>query len=467
MLHWTEGNVAGRSWPLLAFSWLGMAFVAWFSVHFARERLYADAAYFLIQVVKEGDLHVINGRWIIALIQWLPVVGVRLEVPMSTLITLASLANGVVMLACYLYLTLRLKDPKAGAFVVATQLVGVAHALFCPVFEFYYGAMLLVVFWSIVYTDRTSRWERHILLSVLFILIISSHFMALLVMLLTLAMERIWQRPRLMVWLVVLGALHLWQRLTFLTEYEAGAFGSVFTRLHDLGLLWTFSPGRLGAVFLHAVFHYPDTLVLATIATIVLVRSRDAYGLFVYLGGLASIYVLTSLFLPDATQSYYREIVDYPPTVWVLFVVVSRGMAHRTWRPVVLGALLCVLTFRLAYTVKVAEAYTARVHWMEQRITDAREHGIRRGLVTELPSMVPFGRQVTTLPPLSPMETLLLSARQGPDALVVLVPMPSREIPPDITRILDARMAEYGVEFTTGKVRPYFHMPSDEYVVLP
>jgi hypothetical protein len=64
------------------------------------------------------------------------------------------------------------------------------------------------------------------------------------------------------------------------------------------------------------------------------------------------------------------------------------------------------------------------------------------------------------------METLLLSAREGPDELVVLVPMPSNDIPTDITRILDARMAEYGIEFPTGKVGSYFHMPSSDYVVL-
>lgn len=80
------------------------------------------------------------------LTQWLPVLGAQLGVSMAALITLFSLGNVVLLVLCYVFVSIRLRDRESGTALVAVQVVGLAHALFCPIFEFYYGALLLVVF---------------------------------------------------------------------------------------------------------------------------------------------------------------------------------------------------------------------------------------------------------------------------------------------------------------------------------
>ena len=66
---------------------------------------------------------------------------------------------------------------------------------------------------------------------------------------------------------------------------------------------------------------------------------------------------------------------------------------------------------------------------------------------------------------MSPMEALLLSARQGPDSIVVLIP--SKETHPThaFTQRIDSSMAQFGMEFPTG-IGPYFKMPTTNFEVL-
>lgn len=451
----------------LSFAAIALCGMAAFAVVFAKERLYADGAYFLIQVIKTEGFHVINGRWLIPLIQWSPLTGVHLGLPMEALIVLVSLANVVLAAALYLFVVRYLRDHAAGMVLLATQFVGLTHALFCPIFEFYYGAMLLVVFVAVLRSTQLPVIARNVLLGTLFVLIASSHFMGLLTLLFVLTLERIWQHKRLALVLAALLVLQLAHRLLFLSEYESDAFKKVFTRLNEWGLAWIFAPGRLVGHGLHALAHYPDTVLLASVATIALIRLRDVRSLVLLLSGLFTMYVLTSLFFPDATHGRYREIVDYAPTVWTLMVIALRVMAHGRMHHLVLALLSLIFIYRMVWSVHVASAYTDRVAWMEQYIEDARSFGIRRGIVLDRGHFLPPGHHVAPLEPLSVNEALLLSACQGPEGVVVLVPMTESELRPDLTPWLDAQLATYGTELPTDPNGRYFHMPRGDFQVMP
>lgn len=444
---------------------LGIAFVAWFALHYATQRIYADAAYFLMHVADQGSFHVINGRWIIVLTQWLPVLGAQLGVSMAALITLFSLGNVVLLVLCYVFVSIRLRDRESGTALVAVQVVGLAHALFCPIFEFYYGALLLVVFRAVWKTDLLSPVVRWSLLSVLFVLVISSHFMGLVVMGLTLLLDRVWEQKRLAAWLCLLLVAQLIHRSLTLSAYEANAFGNVLLGVERAGVGWAFVPGRLWAKFLHTLFHYPDVLLFGLYTAVALMRRKDRWGLFVFILGALTIYTASTLYLADTTQSYYREIVDQPLAVWVILVLFARGTGPAPSRYAIPALVFLALTFRMVRTSEVAVAYVKRTAFIEERIATARANGIQRGLVLEGPVLQPSGHGVAPLPYMSPMEALLLSARQGPDSIVVLIP--SKETHPThaFTQRIDSSMAQFGMEFPTG-IGPYFKMPTTEFEVL-
>ncbi len=444
---------------------LGFLIISGIAVRFANERIYADAAYFLMHVAEERSFHVINGRWIIVLTQWLPVIGTRLDLPMQVLIGLFSIGNVALLAAGFAFVTFKLKDRAAGLTLIAVQFIGLAHAHFCPIFEFYYGALLLIVFHAVLRTDKLMPWFRWTLLSVLFVLVISSHFMGMLVMGLLLVMERIWTDRRLLLWLIVLLVAHLLIRTLFLTAYEANAFRSVLIRLDLLGVLWTLSPGRLWAQLSNAIHQYPDTLALSIFATALLIRKADRWGLMIFLAGISTIYVLTSLYLPDATQSYYREIVDYPATVWVLIVILTRILPEEWNRLPYALLLLCALCFRSDRFNTVSRTYAERVEGMEELIDKAELHGIRRGLVQPGPPLLPPGFRVAPIAPVSPMEILLLSARKGPDAALVLIPLTPSNAHIDAAQ-LDEQFDQEGLEFPTDVNGVYFHMPTGPFTEL-
>ena len=448
------------------FGWLTLALLACFAWRFAAERLYADSAYFLLQVITKCGFHIINGRLAITLYQWLPLVGVELGLPLSCLILLHSMASVVLGLACFLFITRVLKDLDAGTTLVAVLFVGISHAQFCPVFEFYYGAMLLVVFIAVLRSQKPTHSFRFLLLSILFVLVISSHFMGLLVMLLTLTLERVWHDRRLTFWLAFLLILQLSLRFAYLSIYESNALGSLLIRLKVLGAAWIVEPGRILAMAHHALLNYPDTLVLALVATLVMIRLGDRWGLFVLFGGLVVAYVLTSLLLPDTTLSYYREIVDYPLSIFVLLVVSSRVLPSVRYRPLVLGLLGLALCYRVVYTLIVSEAYTQRLTWMEECIRQARTEGIGRAIVLDAPIFKATGHAAAPLNALSPMETLLLSARAGSNAAVALVPLHVSQLSLGISDSLDARMPTYGFNFPVGYRSAYFNLPDEAYRVL-
>lgn len=456
----------GPGMAQLLLTGLAFAFMTWFAIHFARERLYADAAYFLTQVVSKETFHIINGRWLIPLTQWMPLVGVHLGLPVDTLITLFSLGNVVIAGSAFHFLTRVLKDPNSGMILLATQFVGITHALFCPIFEFYYGAMLLVVFHAVLRTERLRPLARSILLSVLFILVVSSHFMGLFTMLLVLFLERIWRDRRLTILLAVLLCLQLSQRLFTLSEYESYAFDTVFMRWEQWGLSWLFVPGRLWAHFQHSAYHYPDTLVLAIVCTGILVMLKEVRTLIVLLAGLLAMYVLIGLFFPDGTHDRYREILDYTPTVWVLMVIGARILPTARFRSIFLVLFFVTLVFRGAWSTYITRTYSERLAWTYERMETARAAGVRRAVDLKRKTFIPPGDNTAPLAKLSPCEVLLFSACDGPDATLVMVPVTADELRPGFSAWLDQQLQQFGTEFPTDPNGQYFHMPQEEFSVL-
>lgn len=96
----------------------------------------------------------INHRWLMPLIQWLPLFGVKLGLSLPAVVVLYSLGNVVLAAAAFLFTSLVLRDRIHELALLATLFVGLAQALFCPVFELYYGAKLLVVLRAVLATDH-------------------------------------------------------------------------------------------------------------------------------------------------------------------------------------------------------------------------------------------------------------------------------------------------------------------------
>lgn len=443
------------------FPWAVIAYLAWFAILFAQERLHGDAANFLLHIADTGTFFINHGRWIMPLSQWMAVLGTHLGIPMSGLIALFSLGNVATLLVAYSFVRWKLKDRMAGLALVATQMVGLSHALFCPVFEFYFGAMLLVVLLAVLRSTRLGRTWRAVLLAVLLFFVLSSHFLAMVVACMVLVLVRVWREPRLTGLFALVIVVHLVIRMTVLSGYDPRAIDMLILRYQTIGWTWLFAPGRLAAMATHGILAYPDTMILAAVTAAVLVVRKDGLGLTIFLAGLLLLYVLLGLYFPDGTHMIYREIVDYPISVWVLLVLWRRVMVHdRHIRPLLM-VLFLAFGFRTVQPLRIAEAYTQRVAWMTERIAGAHDQGIRRGMVPNVPVFQPAdGGQA--LPGLDPMQAMLISACEGPDAVMVLVPATSHDTISSFAERWTEDLEAHGVHLPEGR-GTYFSMPDEPF----
>lgn len=437
-----------------------------FAVYFARERTYADAGYFLVRVIDEEWFHVINHRWLMPLIQWLPLVGVKLGLELSALVVLYSLGNVVIAGLAYWFTAVHLRAREHALLVLATQFVGLSHALFCPVFELYYGAMLLIVLHALLHHPRSHTPKGRILATALFVLVASCHFLGLLVLLFTLVLERIWERRDLLVLFLLALAAVMSHRVLAMSTYEQGAFAIVFHNVEHWGLLWTLAPGRLWGHFVQALLHYPDLFLLATLCVVRSMRVRAWYPLAVYAGGLCTIYFLVSLYFPDGTHERYRETLDYTPTVWTLVfcgTMLRDDLRWQRWAP---RMLLCILLLRTAWATCIGDTFVARIEWMEERLAYARSMGIGKGLDPERPRFIPPGFNNAPLQIPAPFEYLLLSSMHGPAGTLVLVSFTDPSPTAQEVLAMEAYMGREGIRLPTRTNSRYFRMPTGPFVML-
>lgn len=450
---WSAGWIDPLCWALLVFN-------GWFAVHFASERILVDAAYFLVRMVDDAGFFVSHGRWIMPLSQGLAVLAIKLALPLRAVIALYSLGGVVVAGMAYFFVRYVLQDHRAGLAVVATQLIGVGHAAFCPVFEFYYAAPLLLACLALLRSTRLAPPLQGVWFSALLFLVFSSHFLAMLVAGMALLLAGVHRQPHLRWLALAMLVLHLIIRSAVLSDYERRAITSLWIRFEGLGWTWVFRPGRLLGHLEHMLSVYPDVVFLYVLLMAALVQVRAWRTLAAFLGGVLVLYVLQSFYFPDGTHSVYREFVDHPFAVWAVVVPYILGA-----RPVPgLGpwykALGLFLVLRCMLWLDLSGTYADRVAWIRSRIDAAHEQGIGLGLVKDVPTFITPRWGSVKLPGLEPMETVLLSATDGTSSTVLLLPWSdTTATAAEMDTTLEARMRAERIPLPWDTPSPYFDLP--------
>ncbi|MEO8590150.1 MAG: hypothetical protein ABI432_12325 [Flavobacteriales bacterium] len=413
-----------------------LLFLTVFAWHYADQRIYADSGYYLARVINEGTFHVEHGRWVLALSQILALAGVKLGLSMSTLILLHSLNNVVFLGLCMWFAARVLRNERAVIALAAVHLIGLTHGLFCPIFELYYGVDLLILFQAVLVSERLVPRTRWILLVLLFLGAISSHFMALLLVPGMLLIGGHWRDRRLM--LVLGSALIAFLALHFATMsyYESGQLSFIWQITSPSRVLPLFSLEFLRTQITRAWEHYPDVLLLMIVTSVALWRSRQRRVFAIFWLGLLAIHVLTGLYMPWPMHDRYREQVDFAAPAWVVLIGVLRVLPLVRWRLFLLIVLLICAGYRMVCAEWIAPYYEARTRWQQAWIDGARHIGLHKVIVD--PAGVTFGPPGHKVSPYwsTGVECLLLSAKDGPDAVVSVITTDDLECP-DVVAHLD------------------------------
>jgi hypothetical protein len=439
---------------------LGIAlYLMVFAVRFAEERLYADSGYYLFRTINGDGFHIEHGRWVLVLAEWLPLVGSGLGMGIGSIILLHSLGNVVFMLVTVAICHYKLKDPTAALTLVLLQVFGLTHGLFCPVFELYYGAGLLVLLLAVLRTEWLPARTKLLLASLLWLVVLSAHPMLWLLApasLLYLAPRE--RRPDLLIFIGIGIAFGAW-RWYNMSVYEAAQLG-FGKRLFSGAPLLLFHPKQVATQLLRSAQHYPDVLAMSVLVASVLWKERR-HHFRLFLTGLLVLYVLTGLYLADTTHDRYREQVDFAFTVWVLLVFFLSAWRTVTWRPALLLLLLVCTIYRMAEAERVAPLYTVRTQWEKELVNAAR--ALHRSKVIIDTQGVTFGTATDHVSPYwsTGVETLLLSAADGPNRCVSVITTDDLACP-GVPEHLDKVVLRCWEVLDTVDSR-YFMLPEERY----
>ncbi|MFN3876330.1 MAG: hypothetical protein ACK4L7_10515, partial [Flavobacteriales bacterium] len=300
---------AAIRWALAVTIPFWLAAFAW---RFADERLYADSGYYLMRALNDGAFRIEHGRWVLALPQAPPLLAAKLGLPLAWVIRIHSLGNALWLAAGMLAAWRALRAPDAAVALAALQVTGLAHGLFCPVFELYYGAGLLVLFIAAWRARHLGAKRRTALLLALFIAAISSHPMALALMAWALLMERAWRERALFVALCAAGAAWLTYHALTISAYEKDHLAAL-RRAGEPGVaLGLLSPAFMGQWLAHAWRHYPDALLVCATALGLLAANRRWREAMLLLALLAVVQSAVAIKLPAFVHDRYREQMDFP-----------------------------------------------------------------------------------------------------------------------------------------------------------
>ncbi|MFZ1691997.1 MAG: hypothetical protein WAT74_02270, partial [Flavobacteriales bacterium] len=403
---WTDRLVVIAPWAVLAY----LAAFAW---RFADERLFADSGYYLARVVNDGGFRIEHGRWVLAIAQALPLIGVKLGLPMKALIMLHSLSNVIWMGACIVIAQRVLRDRYAALAIAALHLVGLTHGLLCPVFELYYGADLLVLFIAVHRsTSVGGRW-RLPLLVLLGALVASCHAIGFLLLAGMLVLLRAWEQRREAVILAFVIGLVLLARVLTVSAYEKDSAAFVLQARDPQAMAAVLSLRSLTGMFHYAVRHYPDLLALSAIAFTGLLIQRRRMDAVLFIGFIAMMHVLISLKLPGWYHDRYREQVNFGIAAWVVLVLVLRCGRIIQAPALIPLAIALALFFRMAQAERMAPYYTDRTAHIESQIDQARELGLSKGIISAAADFAPEHHGLPLFWSV-PVESLLLSAKHGP-----------------------------------------------------
>jgi hypothetical protein len=446
--------------------WAIWAFLLAFAWRFADERLYSDSGYYLSRVINEGSFRIEHGRWVLALGQLLPLIGVKLGLSMKALILLHSLNNVLWLGACMLFAGRVLRDRTAVLALACVHVIGLTHGLFCPIFELYYGVDLLILFHSSCRSTQLAPTLRWTLLVLFFLGAITSHFFGMLLAVGMLAIERIWRDRRMAMVLAGLLIGMLIVRALTLSVYERSGLEFLSDFLDPAKLLALISPARLGEFITYLTIHYADVFVLSLLAAIVLLRQGQRWTALSFFAMLVLVHVLASLFLPGFIHDRYREQVNFATTTWVIAVWCFHVLPLLRWKGMALALLIAAAGFRMVRAEWIAPWYEQRTALTEARIDLAHTLGMQKAIVH---APVYFGppHHLIDLSWSTSVESLLLSAKEGPQSTVSLITTQDLDLPEVRAQLDRFIFRRWDILDPSWLDARYFQAPKGRYVPLP
>jgi hypothetical protein len=391
------------------------------SVLLYKERLFADSGFYVSQIINTRFFWIECQRIVLGISQLLPLSAVWLGLDLRYVLILYSVSHVLFFYALFLFVYYGLRDRRSGLLIILSQTVGIMYSFFTPMFELYYGVPLLITFYAI--------WRLNIraslivlILAILEILILLSHPLAFMLFpfMLIYDFNRKKRRP-LSIYIVLLiimaGVIVL--KAYSMCPYETGKLSWQFDFNTNKQYLQFLNPAFYQAFGKYFLIYYAEVFIALIIVIIMLLHRKEWFRLLLVTGTfLVYLFLVGSVYTID--HSRYMEQVMFP-FVAIVFIPLIYGFPEEP-RPGLQNISILLISGLIAYRLFIiysgSELFVARVRQMENLIKSARQMGGSKFIVS--PSNVDKG--YTQLNWSYPLETILISAIDGDDLTVTIVP---------------------------------------------
>lgn len=405
-----QGTEIGR-----LFGHLGFLILIALSVVLAQERvLFIDSAAQLFEMIQRGTFVIYDHRYTMAVTQLLPLIGIKLGLPLPLLVVLYSVAAPLLGYVAFLLLAYRVKDVPL-ALLLLLPMLCIRHTFFHAISETFslmiYATLLLALL------RHPSRSWLHILGVALAVLAcIFIHPIGMFFVVFLLGYHLVDNRMRLTVpfWvgagMLVVAVI---VRSTMISGHDASFIPTMADVRYSVGHITSLNVVR-GLVV--RPFLWFVTLALYVVALVVHLSHRQwmrlSYGILFNLAFIA----MTVIVYRDEAGNIAIERAWLPlvffagvPVVCEILPVVARRVQR-----VVLVAFAVLLLASCGKIVDSSKHYRARLDGLQEIVERGRREGCRKLVAPQQAYQWSVQSWATAF------ETLILSSLDGPDGTVTL-----------------------------------------------
>ncbi|GEM_PF-635638 len=407
--------VANRIVPHLP--WLVLFALA---TYLYKARIFADSGYYFLQFVNNQSFWIELQRVVLGISQIFPLIGIWLGLDMKYILLLYSVGNVLFFYILFLFVYYGLRDRRSGLLIILAQTIGIVYSFYTPMFELYYGVSLLITFYAI--WRLPFRYHSLYILLILEVLILLSHPLAFMLFIYVLLYDFRKEKHNpfkfyLPIILVFIAAL-VFKYFT-LSEYESAKLGWQFDYAENKRYLQFLNPGFYKTIGLFMLRYYFEILAAFVVVIFMLINRKQWFRLILVTGTFfAYTFLVNSANALDSSRYIEQVMFPYVPIVFIplIYGFSSKGRQGRHNLAVFLISALVI--YRLGVIYWGSEIFVKRTAQMEQLIETARQKGGSKFVVTE--GIV--DHKYTQFNWSYPIETLLLSAIDGNDLTVTIVP---------------------------------------------
>lgn len=418
---------------------LGFAFLAVFSIIFARERiLNSDAAFYLFKLINFENFNIEHHRYSAFISQLIVLPFIKTGVHISNLIIIYSLSFVILFFIVYKIIDRFLHNKAAALTVLLVLSAGISDIAYRPVSESTQGLIYSLFLFGLLYYQNTKKpikkWKLVLYYLIAFATLLLCYFAHPITIIplffitgFYIIDKKAWKEP--LPYTVLLMTVIIFSYKYFfnnLSSYEEDKMSPLSQLAEHTGQFFKLYPMRFIGKRIFTVYLVPAILWLAL--NIKYIISKEFLKiLFVNLSIVGFLFLFNLMFSEGASDIEMQK--NIMTVNLLIFLAFSNDIYYKL--PKIAGilpiALAAILTFSAVIVHKPKNTYTARVKYLHnltynlENLEGTKFYTYESGLDIQK-IMFPWS---------VPVETILISSLHGPEHSKTLFPLSSSDKIPE------------------------------------